>query len=233
MMMDEMSPHPGPMYQQPMDLPFARRSASSRSYNRRNRPHTRPNTDSRRHELFLSHDEDNELEDGELYYDDDADTDSDQGVYPPSKMPHLSRQSSVGSNSGPRPFPRKRANSLSAMPPPPPFLMDSPRRQVPGSYFYPPPMPPPSHQRLNPRFAAGPRRMVHSVPTSPQLSSSKWQIGSQYVFQWWISASCSCQYGSSSSSATTTFCCNATYCASSTAATTSSSNSSPHDRECC
>ncbi|OAD05656.1 hypothetical protein MUCCIDRAFT_155956, partial [Mucor lusitanicus CBS 277.49] len=125
MMMDEMSAHPGPMFpQQPMDFAFVRRSASSRSYNRRNRPHSRPTT-GLRHNMFLSHDEDNELvDDGDFYYDDDDEegVHSDQDVYPlPPRMPPLSRQSSIGSNSGPRPpFARKRANSLSAMPPPPP-----------------------------------------------------------------------------------------------------------------
>jgi len=81
--------------------------------------------------MFLSHDEDNEREERVPYYEEDADeVESDQDVYPhpfpPPRMPPLSRQSSIGSNSGPRPpFARKRANSLSAMPPPPPpFMMD-------------------------------------------------------------------------------------------------------------
>jgi hypothetical protein len=143
--------------------------------------------------MFLSHDEDNELDDEELYYDDDVESDLDvyTNQFPPRMQP-LSRQSSIGSSNGLRTFSRKRSNSLSAIPPPPPpppFMMDSPRRQPPGNYFYPPPLPPPSHQRLNPRFV-GPsnggnplpsRRTIHSVPTSPQLSMTSDSSSEDYA----------------------------------------------------
>ncbi|CEP16304.1 hypothetical protein [Parasitella parasitica] len=171
MMLDDMSPRMGPVYR---PQPFVRRSASSRSYNRHNNG---PTSSSRRQEMFMSHDEDSELEDQDFYYEDD-DNENDQEAYSSANPPPLSRQDSTGNRNGPRPFPRKRSNSMSAMPlHPAPFMMESSRRQAPANYFYPPP--PPSYhyqQGMNPRFSAGvrfpPPRLVHSVPSSPQLSVS-------------------------------------------------------------
>lgn len=137
--------------QQPMDL---RRSASSRSYNRRNRPNQRTfrrNPEAR----FLSRDDNEEPLPGAEY---DVNNHRFRQPHPSQLRPPLSRQNSVGSNSSRKSnnknngqFRKKRANSFSAPgtaypPPPPHFFMQ----------------PPPPHDFYGPR--------IRSEPNSPRLS---------------------------------------------------------------
>lgn len=111
--------------QSPMDLPFAHRSASSRSYNRRNRPNQRL-LPRRNGDFFPSHDDegfDNDVNEQEFFR------------YQQRQRPILSRQNSNGSNGSRRNVPKRRANSLSGAP----MMMDGP------------PLPPPPHSQQYPR----------------------------------------------------------------------------------
>lgn len=107
-----MRPENDMMYspQSPMDLPFAHRSASSRSYNSRRNPpnHRMPRRTS---DFFPSHDED----------DFENDVNEQEYYRYQQRRPTVSRQNSNGSNASRR-TPKRRSNSLSGPPP----MMDPP-----------------------------------------------------------------------------------------------------------